>query len=641
MRLPHPFRSTAILAAAALLATLAAPALAHPPAGTVHGPHQAAKAPVYPIQQYLQIRSASGGTFTPDGKDLMFATNITGVSQLWRVAAAGGWPHQATFFEDSVRWSSRPPRGDKMLFGKDKGGNERVQLHLIRPDGTGHVQLTDNPKAIHAFGGWSPDGKAITYASNARNEAYFDIYTMDLATRRARRVLQHDGTNYAAAWSPDGRYLVFSRVDTPSNSNLWLLDLRTGHTRLLTPHQGNADYSPAGFGRDGRLYLTTDQGREFTGLASMDVRSGRMRFLTPDVADVEGVALNDQATRLTWLVNREGYSEAWVAGLGAAGAHKLPNLPKGVLSSPDWAPDGRRLSLTFSGPAHTYDVWTYDLATSRFAQVTNSALAGVPRESFVAPSLVRYPSFDGRKIPAFLYLPKGARRDGKLPTIVYVHGGPEGQERPDFASSFQYYISRGYALFALNIRGSVGYGRTYTHLDDVRKRKDAIRDVEHAVKWLRGSGWADPAKHVVMGGSYGGYMTLACLTMQPELWAAGVDTVGMSNLETFLENTGPWRRPLREAEYGSLARDRDFLREVSPIHHVHKIKAPLMVIQGANDPRVPKSEADQMVATLRAKGHPVEYLLFADEGHGVAKLPNRIKSFTATAAFLDKYVKGQ
>ena len=636
MRLARPIAALA----AALVAATAAPALAHLPAGQAAAPRAAG--PVqYPIQQYLQIRSASGGTFTPDGKDLVFSTNITGVSQLWRVGAAGGWPHQLTFFEDSVRWASRPPAGDKLLFGKDHGGDERVQLHLIRPDGTGHVQLTNDPKAIHSFGGWSPNGKSIFYASNARNVAYFDLYTMDLATRKARRVLTHDGTNYAAAWSPDGRYLVFNRVDTPSNGNLWALDLRTGKTRLLTPHQGDAAYEPAGFGRDGKLYLTTDQGREFTGLATLDLATGKLRYLTPDTADVEGVALNADETGLAWLVNREGYSEAWVAGLGARGARKLPNLPKGVLSSPDWAPDGKRLALTFSGPAHAYDVWSYDLAASRATQLTHSALAGIPRSSFVAPSLVRYPSFDGRKIPAFLYTPQGARKDGTLPTIVYVHGGPEGQERPDFASSFQYYLSRGYALLALNIRGSVGYGRTYTHLDDVRKRKDAIKDVEHAVRWLRASGWADPKKHVVMGGSYGGYMTLACLTMQPDLWAAGVDTVGMSNLETFLENTGPWRRPLREAEYGSLARDRDFLREVSPIHHVHKIKAPLMVIQGANDPRVPKSEADQMVATLRDKGHPVEYLLFADEGHGVAKLPNRVKSFTATAAFLDKYVKGK
>lgn len=633
-------RPIVALAAAALLASSPA-ALAHAPAApAAMAPGKAAE-PTYPIQQYLQIRAASGGVFTPDGKDLVFATNITGVSQLWRVPKAGGWPQQLTFFEDSVRWASRPPKADRLLFGKDHGGDERTQLHLIRPDGTGHVQLTNDPKAIHSFGAWSPNGEAIAYASNARDQAWFDLYVMDLRTRKARRVYQHDGTNHPAAWSPDGRTLVFARVDTPSNNNLYALDLRTGQARLLTPHQGDATYEPAGFGRDGRLYLATDQGREFASLASLDVRGGKLAFLTPDAADVESLALNDQGTELAWLVNREGYAEAWVGGLGARGARKLPNIPQGVLSRPDWAPDGRSLSLTFSGPADVADVWTYDLAASRFARTTHSALAGIPRESFVSPTLVRYPSFDGRKIPAFLYLPKGAKKHDRLPTIVYVHGGPEGQERPDFASSFQYYVSRGYALLALNIRGSTGYGRTYTHLDDVRKRKDAIRDVEHAVKWLRARGWADPAKHVVMGGSYGGYMTLACLTMQPELWAAGVDTVGMSNLETFLEHTGPWRRPLREAEYGSLAKDRDFLREVSPIHHVHKIKAPLMVIQGANDPRVPKSEADQMVATLRERNHPVEYLLFADEGHGVAKLPNRIKSFTATAAFLERHVKAR
>lgn len=622
--------------AAALALAVATPALAHLPG---QASARALAPAAYPIQQYLQIRGASGGTYTPDGQEVVFSTNITGISQLWKLPRAGGWPQQLTFYDDTVRFVSRPPAGKRLLFGKDSGGDERVQLYATNPDGTGTVALTNDKQAIHSFGCWSPNGKAIAYASNARNQAYFDLYVMDLQTRKARRVLTHDGTNYVAAWSPDGRSLIFDRVDTPSNGNLWALDLKSGQTRLLTPHTGNATYSPAGFGRDGQLYLTSDQGREFAGLAAMNPTTGKLRYLTPDRADVEGVALDDSHTRLAWLVNRDGYSEAWTSGLAARGATKLPGLPKGVLGGLDWRPDGRALALTFSGPADNSDVWTYDLATRRPAKLTQSALAGIPRSSFVSPSLVSYKSFDGRQIPAFWYAPKGAKQNGSLPTIVYVHGGPESQERPDFASSFQYYLSRGYGLLALNIRGSIGYGRAFTHLDDVRKRKDAIKDVAHAVKWLRASGWADPQKHVVMGGSYGGYMTLACLTMLPDLWAAGVDTVGMSNLETFLENTGPWRRPLREAEYGSLATDRDFLREVSPIHHVAKIKAPLMVIQGANDPRVPKTEADQMVAILRERNHPVEYLLFADEGHGIAKLSNRIKSFTATAAFLDRYVK--
>lgn len=597
----------------------------------------------YPIQQYLQMRTASAGIFTPDGKHVVFSTNITGVPQLWSVPREGGWPDQLTFFPDAVKGAQRSPRGDWLLFGKDVGGNERTQLHLISPDGTRTVALTNDPKTIHAFGGFSPDGKQIVYSANSRDVAYFDVYVMDLATRKAKRVLTHDGTNYAVAFSPDGKSVVFSRVDTPSNSNLYLLDLQTGAERLLTPHEGMANYESVSFGKDGKLYFASDEGREFSCLATLDPRdpAARVMFLTRDAIEVESVEVSDQRDRIAYLANRDGYSDLYLRGVGAAKSERVTGLPQGVISRMSFSPDGKSLVFTFSGPQHNTDVWTYDLTKKVASQLTRSSLAGIPRSTFVAPTLVKYPSFDGRKIPAFMYLPQGATKNKRLPVIVYVHGGPESQERPDFASSFQYYLSRGYGLMALNIRGSVGYGKTYTHLDDTTKRKDAIRDVEYAVRYLGASGYADPRKIAIMGGSYGGYMTLAALTMLPDLFAAGVDTVGMSNLVTFLENTGPWRRPLREAEYGSLELDREFLEEVSPINHVDKIKAPLMVVQGANDPRVPKTEADQIVATLRGKNHPVEYLLFNDEGHGVVKLSNRIKSFTATANFLDKYVKNR
>ena len=602
-------------------------------------PAQAEK--LYPIQSYLNIRGASSGVITPDGRDVLFLSSITGIPQLWRVSRNGGWPEQLTFYADAVRSPARSPAGDWLLFGNDTGGDERTQLFVTRFDGSETVQLTDNPKVIHAFGGFSPDGKRIAYAANEREQAFFDVYVMDLATRQSRRVVTQDGNNYALSFSRDGKGLIFARVDTPSNQNLFWLDLATGKEKLLTPHKGDANYENVGFGIDGKLYLATDQDREFTCLATLDPATAKLTYLTPDAVDVESIEMADDGSRLAYLTNRDGYSDLWTLQIGQAVPRKVPGVPEGVVYGLNWSPDLQRLALTFTGPRHNADVWTIELASSKLTQVTRSTLAGIPRTTFVLPSLVQFASFDGRRIPAFFYLPKGARKDGSLPVIVFIHGGPEGQERPDFENSFQYYLSRGYAIFAPNIRGSVGYGRTYTHLDDVRKRKDSIRDVEFGAKWLKESGYADPTKLVIMGGSYGGYMTLACLTMLPDLWAAGIDSVGMSNLVTFLENTGPWRRKLREAEYGSLAADREFLAEVSPINHIEKIKAPLMVEQGANDPRVPRTEADQIVETLRKKNHPVEYLLFEDEGHGVVKLANRIKSFTAKAAFLDKYVKNK
>lgn len=622
---------------------LAGPVLAGPvlAAQALPAPPAAAGDAAYPIQQYLNIRGASGGVFSPDGKDLVFTTSITGVPQLWRVPREGGWPEQLTFYPDAVRRAVRSPAGDRLLFGKDTGGDERVQLYLTRFDGSNTVQLTDNTKVIHSFGGFSPDGKRIAYASNERHQAFFDVYVMDLATRQARRVLTQDGNNYAVAFSRDGKSLVYTRVYTPSNQDLYLLDLATGKDRLLTPHKGDANYESVSFGRDGKMYLSTDQDREFGSLATLDPASGKLSYLTPDTRDVDAVEMSDDGRKLAFLVNRDGYSDLYLHDIGRGSPRKVPGIPEGVVSGLNWSPDGKRLAFTFTGPRHNADIWTLDLGGLKLAQVTRSSLAGIPRSTFVSPSLVHFPSFDGRLIPAFYYLPPGVRKDASLPTLFYIHGGPESQERPDFASTFQYYLSRGYAIFAPNIRGSVGYGRTYTHLDDARKRKDAIRDVEYGVQWLRKAGYADPTKLVAMGGSYGGYMTLACLTMLPDLWAAGMDSVGMSNLVTFLENTGPWRRKLREAEYGSLEHDREFLAEVSPLNHIDRIKAPLLVEQGANDPRVPKTEADQIVAMLRSRNHPVEYLLFEDEGHGVVKLPNRIRAFTAKAEFLDKYVRNR
>jgi len=335
--------------------------------------------------------------------------------------------------------------------------------------------------------------------------------------------------------------------------------------------------------------------------------------------------------------------------LGAGKSAPLQVPTGGVLDPPGlhrgsarlvFSRDSRMLALTFSGPAQNADVWLLDLATGSSSQLTLSSRAGIPKSSFVDPELVHYRSFDDLEIPGFLYLPDGARRDGGLPVIVEVHGGPEGQRRAEFNPLFQYLVSRGYALFAPNVRGSAGYGRTYTHLDDVEKRMDSVADLAAGARWLVESGIADPKRIAVMGGSYGGFMVLAALTTYPELWAAGVDIVGIANFVSFLENTGPWRRHLREAEYGSLANDRAFLESISPIHHVERITAPLFVIHGANDPRVPIGEAEQIVDALSARGVPVQYLRYANEGHGLVKLDNRLDAYPKVAEFLDMHLRG-
>ncbi|MBF6589233.1 MAG: S9 family peptidase, partial [Ktedonobacterales bacterium] len=303
-----------------------------------------------------------------------------------------------------------------------------------------------------------------------------------------------------------------------------------------------------------------------------------------------------------------------------------------------WSPDGARLAFTLDRADDAPDIWIWEPATGTLWQATRSARGALPRERFVAPELVHYPTFDGRQIPALLFTPRDLEARG-LPVVVYVHGGPESQFRPSFNPVIQYLVNQGYAVLAPNVRGSTGYGYAYQSLDDVRLRMDSVNDLRHAARWLSDNGIGDPRRIAVMGGSYGGFMVLSALTTYPDIWAAGVDIVGIANFVTFLENTGPWRRKLREPEYGNLERDREFLEAISPINAVERISAPLFVVHGANDPRVPVGEAEQIVAALRTRGVPVEYLRFEDEGHGLQKRANRLVAYPQIARFLDRHVR--
>ena len=291
--------------------------------------------------------------FTPDGKDIVFSSGITGVPQLWRAPRDGGWPEQLTFYPDAVRNPVLSPKGDWLAFGKDTGGDERIQLYLTRFDGSQTTQLTDNPKVIHAFGGFSPDGKRIAFASNERSQTFFDIYTMDLATRQAKRVVTQDGNNYAAGFSADGKWLIYTRVDTSSNQNLYVLDLATAKDKLITPHKGDASYKSVAFGRDGKIYVAADQDREFSCLASLDPATGKLAYLTPDTVEIDAIEMNDDGSRLAYLVNRNGYSDLYVHEVGKGSPRKVAGIPEGVIYGLNWSPDSKRLAFTYTGRSTT------------------------------------------------------------------------------------------------------------------------------------------------------------------------------------------------------------------------------------------------------------------------------------------------
>ncbi|MEF8852158.1 MAG: S9 family peptidase [Haloarculaceae archaeon] len=621
---------------------------------------------VYDLERYLNVRSAYGASFAPDG-ELAFLHDTTGVPQVWTVDAPGRWPDQHTFYEERVTFASWSPEQRELVFGMDEGGNERAQLFRLDPDDGTVTPLTAMPEAKHRWGGWAHDGERFAFASNRRDESVFDVYVQGRAETGddATRVHEGDGWLSVGGWSPDDDRLLVSEAHWSFDQDLYVLELpggvasgadddgegpeTEGELVHLTPHDDDVRFVSAQWAPDGEsVYLVTDHGADTSYLARLDVATAAA---ADDVSaalsvveaggdwDVDGVALDDETGRLVYSRNVDGYTELTVGELDGDGVAEFPtpDLPEGVAGGVAFDDGAERFALSASGRTANTNVYVVDVETGEAERWTEAGTAGIPRETFVGPELVRYPTFDDREIPAFFSLPDDWEA-GETPVIVDIHGGPESQRRPSFAGLTQYFLSQGYAVFEPNVRGSTGYGREYTHLDDVRNRMDSVADIEAAVEWLADREAVDPGRVVAMGGSYGGFMVLAALTEYPDLWAAGVDIVGIANFVTFLENTGPWRRELREAEYGSLEADREFLESVSPTNNIENIEAPLFVMHGANDPRVPVGEAEQIADEARDQGVPVEKLVFDDEGHGITKLENRIEAYTAVVDFLDEHV---
>lgn len=634
-----------------------------------------ADAQPYSIQQYLNIKSASSPSLSPDGREMAYLTNVTGTSQVWSMMVPSGKPRQLTNYDDNVSFVRWLRDGSGIIFGKARGGDENSQFFWMKPDGSGVRALTDEPGVRHNFGVVSRRADMIVYSSNKRNRNYFDVYGMDLSSGREVLLYQQDGDNSVAALSDDGKRFIISRSggELSLDNNLYLVDAATRTESLLTPHTSSAEFGNAYFTADGIVYTHNDK-REFVGLAALRQKNAtgndwsaanlESRVIDDAKWDVSDVEMDPSGSRIAYTVNREGFSELYLRKFETGGkplitvfdkaAEQIKLPAQGIVSGINVDKAETKLAFSFSSARNNGDIWIYDVEKRSLIQVTHSDRAGIPQESFIEPTLIKYKSFDGLDIPAWYYRPEkqigkinskagtftiGVRPTQGLKVIVSVHGGPEGQERPGFNPLYQYYLSRGYAVLATNVRGSTGYGKTFTHLDDVEKREDSVKDLAYSVEWLKGKGGADPKRIAVVGGSYGGYMTMAAITLYPELWAAAVGTVAITNWETFLTNTSGYRRRQREVEYGRLDKDIEFLRRISPIRKIDRIKTPLFVISGRNDPRVPFSEGEQMVEALKKRGAVVQYKLYDDEGHGISKLKNRLDLYPLVADFLDKYMK--
>lgn len=614
---------------------------------------------MYDFARYLNIRAANSPALSGDGSRVAFLSDITGNFQVWSIGletgSAKSWPLQLTFFADKVWELYASPASDQLIAVSDVGGNERQQFYLISNFGVDTAgayahevrRLTENDSAIHRFGDWSKDGSQILYTSNARNNVDFDLYRMDVASGESALLLETSGNRALVAWSPDGKAALMLDAVATEQLELYLLDSESGQERHVTSGQPHARYLEIKWTTSG-IYMLSDRTCDRFALCKLDLENAELTELVRadellqdypgQQGELEALAVAKDGSRAALTLNVEGYDHLYWVDLTSGVATRAEGLAPGVIGGLKFSADGSRVLCDFQTPTQNQDVWHIDTTSGQAKQLTFSNRAGVDSRTFVGPELIYFNTHDGLEIPAFYYLPQSAPPDGGYPCILYVHGGPAGQQRPDFDVRFQYFLNQGYALLVTNVRGSTGYGRRYMMLDDLELRMESVADLQYAVTWLHGRNEINSDAIAIYGRSYGGYMVLAALTEYPELFAAGIDVVGIANWVSFMERTSPWRRAHREREYGSLEHQRDLLERISPIHKAERITAPLLVLAGDNDPRVPLYESEQIVDKVRAAGGTVEFIHYADEGHRFSKLPNRIDSFTKMAAFLHQHL---
>ncbi len=609
--------------------------------------------------RYLNIRSATSPALSTDGRRVAFLSNVTGNYQVWSVPSvptlADPCPHQLTFLPDKVWEVHGTANSEHLIAASDVDGNEKQQLNHITncgvdPDGvrTHDVKrLTPNDDAIHTFGVWSDDGAEILYTSNARNGVDFDIYHMDLATGESELVRECDGHRTVVAWL-DG-HNILTRDDVASDQvDLYLLDSETGEESCITPVEKPARYNEITT-VGGAVYVVTDRHHDRNAVCRLDILSGALEEIVSaddfeavdatNIGEVEYLAVAPDGEAAAVTYNAGGYSKLFLLDMAGRRLDPVKGLPGGVISKMTYDSTGTHLYFDLQTPTTPSDIWVMNVGSRSLLQLTHSDMAGIDPNTFISPELVEFETHDGRMLPAFVYRPSTAPPDDGYPCILYVHGGPAGQQRPDFDVRFQYFLSQGYALMVPNVRGSAGYGREYMLLDEVELRMDSVADMKYAVHWLHGQPDIANDRIAVYGRSYGGFMVLAAVTEYPELFAAGIDVVGIADWVTFLERTSPWRRAHREREYGSLERDREFLHSISPLHKAERITMPLLVLAGDNDPRVPLYESQQIAQRVADAGGDVLFIHYADEGHKFSKLVNQIDSFTQMGLFLDKHLK--
>jgi dipeptidyl aminopeptidase/acylaminoacyl peptidase len=624
-----------------------------PPPQAITDPKQIASKPDARVEKNLTIeklymtRQVGGSTWSPDGKTVAFISNLSGRNNLWLVPSEGGWPTQLTVSNERQTSPTWSPDGKWIAYMSDYDGDEQWDIFLVSPK-TGQVKnLTNTREIAEESPAWSHDGRYLAYMVKPKTSSVFEIDVYDTVLREVKHLTTgtaKDRMNVAPIWSADDTFIVYTQEQSKgTDSNVFMVDVAGAQSTLLTPHDGERNYDASDISPDGKSVLvTSNAGNGYENVGLLDIATRKIHWLTQDKWEISGESFSPDGKFLTYTANVDGNADIYLYDIASGKARALP-LPKGVNQAAGrpspFTQDRSRMLYSHNGPTAPGDLWIYNVADGKSHQLTQSLVGGVRAEDMVEPYLVHYPSKDGKwTISAFVYVPYNLPRNAQHPAIVLVHGGPTAQTMNSFNRFVQYMANQGYLVIAPNYRGSTGYGREFREANLFDMGGGDLQDVLAAADWIQQTGYVDPKKLILMGGSYGGYMTMMGVTKAPEMWAAGVPIVPFVNWFTEIEHEDPVLQQSDLATMGDLVKNKALYEDRSPINFVDRIKAPLYLLAGGNDPRCPKEEAQQVVDAVKKRGGVIEYKVYENEGHGFAKVENQIDAYKRVADFLKAHV---